>query len=625
MPCLPYTVQDQPDKSLGIGLATVGQLADQMPNPPVLHSHISLGEASKTLQQDCSLAGLLILTQEGQYQPLYRDRLFLCLSKPYFKDLYYRRPVLEFAHSQHNTKPLLLARETRISDAINAAVVRESDARYDPVLIEVGENQPPDMIDMRVLLEHQRDLLSSALSQVELQRQEAHVAALTDRLTGLPNRQSAMARLSGMSRNHLKSNQHDYAVLFLDFDRFKLINDSLGHDAGDELLIQISERLKETLRHVTGLGEETGRWMTARLGGDEFLVLIDNLHETSDAVHLAQAILDAMRPAFTLRGYAVSSSPSIGVATCHNSDGKSPAAMVRDADAAMYRAKSQGRARYVLFDQSMQEECFERLYLESQLRDALQLNQLSAYYQPIVSCESGQIAGFEALARWHHPELGMVPPGQFIPVAEECGLISAIGRFMLETAVNQLVKWNRKPRQGPPLYMSINISKRQLLQPGCVDHLRQLIADTGVDPNLIYLEVTETVVIDHGDTVVTILEQLKELGVKLSMDDFGTGLSSLTHLHQYPVDVLKIDQAFVRHLEENSIYTAVILAIVTLAKNLGMSIVVEGIERIEQLVQIQTLDCEYAQGYLFSKPVPADEAERLIAGGTMDRKRIDAA
>lgn len=625
MSIVSYSGMDQPAQGPGAANETVAQILDQTLTPLVLDQHTPLRSISKLMQADSTQVGVLIAANDGEYIPLYRDRMFLNLARAYAKDLYYHRPVIEFARQHHLKPPLTLPQSTPVSDAIEAAVTREPNVRYDPVLITHDPDMPPRMIDVRILMERQRELLSHALQQVDQQRHEAHLAALTDRLTGLPNRQSAMARLGSLSRAHTKNPDRDYAVLFLDYDRFKLINDSLGHDAGDDLLIQIAERLEQTLITETGQDETAGRWMTSRLGGDEFLVLIDNIADSAEAEGYAKAILKAMRPTYDLRGYSVSSSPSIGIATCDSSEGTNPAAMVRDADVAMYRAKSQGRARYILFDKSLQDEALERLHLESQLRPALESNQFSAYYQPIVDCESGEVAGFEALARWHHPELGMISPGKFIPIAEECGVISEIGKFMLETAIQQLAEWNSKRSAQPPLYMSINVSKRQLLQPGCIEHLAEVLERTRVDPKSIYLEITETVVMDYGSSVVDILETFKQLGVRLSMDDFGTGLSSLTHLHKYPVDVLKIDQAFVRHLEEKSMYTAVVLAIVTLAKNMGMSIVVEGIERVEQLVQIQTLDCEYAQGYLFSKPVPADEAEKLIESKPNTGRAFNAA
>lgn len=605
---------------------TVGPLAEQSMPPPVVGEATTLRSVSKMLQRENTHTGVLIRSKTGGYVPIYSNRTFLYLARPFAKDLYYNRPVSEFARQHHASEPLTISAETSISDAIETALQRDPNTRYDPILVRLCENEPPRMIDVRSLLERQRKLLGMALSAVESQRQEAYFAATHDRLTGLPNRPNAMSHLAILSSAHQVNPQHNYAVLFLDFDRFKLINDSLGHDAGDELLIQISKRLRETFAaHIgqTNTSAESG--MTARLGGDEFLVLIDRLERAEEAEELAEQIIQAMRPPFRLRGYEVSSSPSIGVATSQSSDGTKPDAIVRDADTAMYRAKAQGRARYVVFDHSMQDEALERLYIESQLRNAVELSQFQAYYQPIVNCETGEVAGFEALARWFHPELGFVSPGKFIPIAEECGAISAIGRFMLEQAIHQLAQWNRKTTTKQPLYMSINVSKRQLLKPGFIEHLKQTLSQNKVDPKQVYLEVTETVVIGHGDTIVNILQECKTLGVQLSMDDFGAGLSSLTHLHKYPVDVLKIDQAFVKHLEENSIYTAVVLAIVTLAKNLGMSIVVEGIERVEQLVQIQTLDCEYAQGYLFSKPVPAAEAAKLIELGKGGMLRCEVA
>lgn len=597
---------------------TIRSIVEQLPPSLVLRAKTLLSEISQTFQSQSTHAGALIHLDDGSYCPVYRDQLFIYLARPFFSDLYGERPVSKFI-SQHHIETLVLSLDTSITAAIEAALQRKPQTRYDPILVKMGQDEPPRIVDVRLLLERQRELLSNALSAVELQRHEAHFAATHDRLTGLPNRESTMSQLHKMSASHQSDPTHDYAVLFLDFDRFKLINDSLGHDAGDELLVQISHRLRETVARFTGEPEPSERWMTARLGGDEFLILIDRLQEVEQAQCLADAVIKAMKTPFSVRGHEVSSTPSIGIATSRSSNGKEPAALVRDADTAMYRAKAQGRARYALFDQSMLSESLERLHLEAQLRKAGELNQFIVHYQPIVDCESGEVAGFEALARWQHPDMGMVSPGKFIPIAEECGVITTIGRFMLEQAIAQLASWSRV--SDKPLYMSINVSKRQLLKPGFIAHLKNTIEKFGVEPSLVNLEVTETVIIGQADTIIATLEECKQLGVKLSMDDFGTGLSSLTHLHQYPVDVLKIDQAFVKHLEEKSVYTAVVLAIVTLAKNLGMSIVVEGIERIEQLVQMQALDCEYAQGYLFSKPVPAEEAGKLIKKQTMASHR----
>lgn len=623
MDCLMYLGHKDSAEKVKHANETIGPIAEKTLSVPVLDQHMTLREASKMLQRVDSHAGVLVRVSQTEYVPIYRDRAFLYLARPFAKDLYYHRSVVEFAKQHHEHRPLNLDGQTPISQAIEAALQRDAITRYDPVLVRLNEHEPPRMVDVRLLLDHQRKLLGDALAIVDQQRNEAYVAATHDRLTGLPNREYAMARLNELSQLCCKKKRCNYAVFFLDFDRFKLINDSLGHDAGDELLVQIAMRLKQTVIETTGRPESSNDWLTARLGGDEFLILINEIGTTNDAEQLAANILDAMKPSFCLRGYEVSSSPSIGIATCKSSDGTSPSAIVRDADTAMYRAKAQGRARYVLFDQSMRDESLEKLYIESQLRKAIALNQIHAFYQPIVACESGDIAGFEALARWQHPEMGLVSPGQFIPIAEECGAISAIGRFMLEEAIQQLAQWNRITDKT--LYMSINISKRQMLQPGFIAHLKTVLDHNDVQPSQVNLEVTETVVIDHGDTIVNILQQCKDLGLRLSMDDFGTGLSSLTHLHQYPVDVLKIDQAFVKHLDEKSMYTAVILAIVTLAKNLGMSIVVEGIERVEQLVQIQALDCEYAQGYLFSKPVPAEQAVKLIQRKPGQRHRDQVA
>jgi len=468
---------------------------------------------------------------------------------------------------------------------------------------------------VRVLINQQRCMLSDVLRKVDRQRIEAYQAAREDRLTGLPNRLHAMERLQGAA-DQAETDASVFAVLFLDFDRFKVINDSLGHDTGDALLVMIAARLRQTLTQFTGQSDTDGRWLAARLGGDEFMVLLERTRDAEEPAELANALLKAMDTPYELGPHEVTSSPSIGVTNSATSKDATPGTMLRDADAAMYAAKRAGRNRYVMFDHTLHDQSVERLHIENQLRRALEdRTQLAMHYQPIVASESGQVVGFESLMRWLHPEMGLVSPGVFIPVAEETGQITALGRYALETGMRQMAAWRRELGPQRPLYMSINVSKRQMLQPDFLDHLQDTLMDSGARAGDINLEITETCISDRSDAIVPLLKRLKAMGFMLSMDDFGTGMSSLTCLHRYPIDVLKIDRGFVQQLEQRTAYSAVVQAVVTLARNLGMSVTVEGVEHVEQLTQIQALDCSSIQGFLFSRPVPAEDAGRMLHEG----------
>lgn len=566
-----------------------------------------LQDAIDLFNADPELVGLLVVSPGEPSRTLFRTRMFHEISQSFHKDLYSGRPIRRFLNVHLPTPPLTLPHYYPLQDAIEAVMSRDAVTRYDPILVTHGAGEP-QVVDARVLLEHQRRMLTRTIAEVDRQRKKAEYASMHDRLTGLPNRAKALKHLRDLARRFRETDEH-YSLLFIDFDRFKLINDSLGHEAGDELLIQISQRIQDLLGSMFGQGD----WLASRLGGDEFLILYWGPgHANARDEQIAEQLIKAMSPPFRLAGYDMHSSPSIGVTRSSISDGGDPAAVLRDADLAMYRAKAEGRNRHIVFDRSMHEDSLRRLDLESKLRQAIEDDELVPYFQPITRCESGRIIGFEALVRWNHPELGQVSPTAFIPIAEDTGLIIGLGRSMLVQSLQQLAAWQDELGLQDRLYMSVNVSKRQLLQPDFVRQLEQIIRDTGLKPSDVNLEITESVVIGQTEAVVRVLKAIKQLGCKISMDDFGTGMSSLTSLHQYPLDVLKIDQAFVRNLEHNPVFSALVQAITTLAKNLGMSVTVEGVERVEQLVQIQTLDCEAAQGYLFAKPMPADEATRYL-------------
>ena len=426
--------------------------------------------------------------------------------------------------------------------------------------------------------------------------------AFHDGLTGLPNRVLFMDHLKqslgrARGRNHLP-----FAVLFLDFDRFKLVNDSLGHMVGDQLLVAIAGRLKANVRP----GD-----IVARLGGDEFTILLDNLHQTDEVEIVAARILKSLAMPFNLAGREVFTTASIGIA--HSTQGYNYAEdMLRDADIAMYRAKTLGKARYEVFDPSMHVNAVNLLRIETDLWRAIERNELYLEYQPIVSLENGKIAGFEALLRWQHPSLGVLPPSEFITVAEETGLIVAIGTWILEESARQIQRWKDNPKIDPSVFISVNLSAKQFMKVDFAADVERIIKATGIDPGCIKLEITESMVMNKVESTITTLTQLREIGVETSIDDFGTGYSSLSYLPRFPISTLKVDRSFVNSLSENNENLEIVRTIVVLAHNLKMKVVAEGVEATDQLAQLRRMKCEFAQGFFFSRPLKGNEATALV-------------
>ncbi|MBI1337312.1 MAG: EAL domain-containing protein [Phycisphaera sp.] len=436
--------------------------------------------------------------------------------------------------------------------------------------------------------------------------QQLRSDAVTDKLTGLANRAAVHEAINKAVAANRSDNSNHYAVLFLDFDRFKIINDSLGHDVGDALLIEASNRIKSTLADTKPPAS-----LAARLGGDEFVVVLSGLASTKEAEAYTDHLQEVLSKPYRLLGQTVHSSASIGITT---SDIYHLGAdeILRDADTAMYHAKGHGRARRAVFDKQMHEKVAERLALENDLRQALHRDELVLFYQPILSLESGGLVGFEALMRWKHTRRGLIPPDKFIPLAEETGLIVEMGRWAIDQAMQQLSKWQSTLALDPSVAISVNVAPRQLSDTALLDHVRSVLKRQGQSPHNLWLEVTESAFMQDLRSRSALLPQLRDMGVKLVMDDFGTGHSSLASLHEFPLKGVKIDRAFIRNLDSRVDYSAVIQAIVQLAHNLDLRITAEGVETREQLVALQSLDCDYAQGYLFAKPMPPEEVVKYF-------------
>jgi diguanylate cyclase (GGDEF)-like protein len=443
------------------------------------------------------------------------------------------------------------------------------------------------------------NVLANAIERRRTEEQTQH-EALHDSLTGLPNRSLFLDRLQH-SLSVAARRRTTIAVLFLDLDQFKLVNDSLGHAAGDELLAAVAPRIEQALRP----GDTV-----ARFGGDEFAVLAEDVRNEHGATRIAERIAEALARPFILREREHFASASIGISI--GTGAEEPEALIRDADAALYRAKDHGRGGYEIFDEVMRSRVIEHMQTENDLRRALQRQEFVIHYQPVVSLSDGSIVSMEALLRWDHPERGLIGPLAFIPVAEESRLIVPIGRWVVEQACRQAANWQRLRPDSAPISVAVNLSARQLADPELIPHIEGSISANGLDPATLWLELTETTLLDDIAYVERTLAALERLGVRLVLDDFGVGFSSLGYIKRLPLSMVKLDRTFVENVTESPHDAAIVRAVSEMAETIGIGVVAEGVETEEQVRVARDLGCGYAQGFHFAEPVPASYVERLF-------------
>jgi predicted signal transduction protein with EAL and GGDEF domain len=606
---------------------------------------IKTADVEQCFLADPTLPGVIITANRLVIGILSRENLMAAISRPFGRDVFIKRPVSELL-KMIDTTPLVLPAGTPIAAALKSAMARPSERCFEPFLVE--HNNFFGLLEMNALLNAQAILLEEALrskdelieeverTASELRRtleeqkrlaqelshakEVAQYEATHDSLTGLPNRKLFLERLKiALSTNQADPAQ-DCSVLFIDLDRFKIVNDSLGHLAGNDLLKEVANRLNQLIGkyHPPSPGASIAGSTAvphpadtiARLSGDEFTVLLAEKTSRSAAISFANGLQDALCKPFNIGVEAVVVSASIGIVSSLSGYDNTEE-ILRDADIAMYRAKDQGKACAVIFEPSMRTQVETRLHIENRLRDAIAKQEFELHYQPIIHLQTGSITGLEALIRWRGPD-ALIFPDVFFDIAEETGLIVPLGNWVFREACDALRNINSTCVNGASVNMSINLSALQFNQIDLAEALEELVIISGVTPEMITIEITERSTMANPDRALVTLNRLKSIGFRLAIDDFGTGYSSLSYLHRFPIDILKIDRFFISNLDDSSDSEKIVVSILALADSLGMTVVAEGVETVHQLECLKKLGCKFAQGYLFAKALPQAQIETLF-------------
>ncbi len=502
-----------------------------------------------------------------------------------------------------------------VGDPESGAVIPSTIGSLVFLLVGVGIGSIRNLLEQvrtqtDALLEEQHNLQEEMQRRINAEEQLMH-EALHDPLTNLPNRRLFANRLEHAIEWNKRHPQDIFAVIYLDFDRFKLINDSLGHSVGDKFLVILGQRLKSCVRTMDTV---------ARMGGDEFSILLEGVENNDHIIQVVERLLEEFAKPFEIEGNTLIMTASMGV-VMNLLDYQQIDDIIRDADIAMYSAKVQGKNNYQIFSPTMREQADKVLQLESDLRRAIENEEFDIYYQPVLSLEDQEITGFEALIRWKHPEKGMLHPADFLKSAEETGMILPIGNWVLVEACKQMNQWQTQFPTDPPLTISVNLSSRQFNQPDLPEQIKHILDETGIIPSSLQLELTEMTLIRDVDAAVEKIERIREMGVEIEIDDFGTGYSSLGYLRHLPVNNLKIDRSFISTLGKNESAIPIIRAIIAMASSLNMKVIAEGIENIDQLNSLKELQCGYGQGFLFEKPLEKQDVETLMQQVSKDQKR----
>jgi diguanylate cyclase (GGDEF)-like protein len=560
-------------------ISTVKQLLQYI--EPVSLDERSLEVLNLFIKNDKLPAVAIVNAQNVPVGLVDRGRITELFSRPFAKDLLHKQLITELM----NTQPIIVDVHTSIDDVAKIIIDAEMHHMVTGFII-VQNGIYAGMASGHALLE-----------EITVRKQqELYFLAHYDQLTRIPNRALFKDRLHMAFQNSLRSDKMS-ALIFIDLDRFKFINDSLGHCYGDQLLITVAHRLTTCVRESDTV---------ARLGGDEFVIILQNIRTTDDTERVANLIINKIQEPMRLFEHQIHITASLGIALFPYHD-KTPDGLIRKADTAMYQVKQSARNGYLVYSETFERNIDECLALEAALKTALERNEFTLFYQPQIHLKTKQIAGVEALIRWHHPEFGLVSPAKFIPLAEKTGLIIQIGEWVLREACTQHLEWIS---QGlPPLRIAVNISAKHFHQKEFCSFVRTILADAGIHSQFIELELTESMIIDDIEHAIKTMKELRTFGFKLAIDDFGTGYSSLSYLRRFPIDRIKIDQSFIRNIEIIPTNEAIVRAIMSLGNNLGLDMIAEGIETIEELDCIRSHNCQEVQGYYFSKPVPAGEFE----------------